>query len=251
MVDQLFADPDLAALYDPLCAGRDDLDFYLPLLRSAASVLDVGCGTGELLHRARLAGHSGRLCGLDPAAAMLAHARARTAAERSGVEWVLGDLTTVPLSWQQRFELVVMTGHTFQVYLTDEELRTALGAVHSLLAPGGRFVFETRNPAAREWERWTPDRVSEVRGPDGTVVRFWREVAEPVTGDIVRFRHTFAAPGRAQPRRTASTLRFLGRAALAEFLTGAGLVIEEQYGDLRGGPLTGASPEIVTVARRA
>jgi len=40
----------------------------------AASVLDVGCGTGSMLHAARDAGHKGRLCGLVPAPGMLAQA---------------------------------------------------------------------------------------------------------------------------------------------------------------------------------
>jgi SAM-dependent methyltransferase len=55
--------------------GRGDFGFYLPLVMEAASVLDVGCGTGMLLRRARAEGHAGRLCGLDPAAAMLDVAR--------------------------------------------------------------------------------------------------------------------------------------------------------------------------------
>ena len=38
---------------------------------AAPSVLDVGCGTGRLLHRAREAGHAGRLCGVDPDVAAL------------------------------------------------------------------------------------------------------------------------------------------------------------------------------------
>lgn len=67
MVDHLFADSDLATLYDAFCEGRPDLTFCLPLVMSAMSVLDVGCGTGALLHEAREAGHAGRLCGLDPA----------------------------------------------------------------------------------------------------------------------------------------------------------------------------------------
>lgn len=56
-------------------------------------------------------------------------------------------------------------------------------------------------------------------------------------------------PGGRPPRRSGSRLRFLDRAALGIALAEAGLVIEEQFGDLRGGPLTEASPAIVTVAR--
>ncbi len=61
MVDRLFSESQLAALYDGFCAGRDDFDFYLPLVMSAQSALDVGCGTGALLHAARRPGHRGRL----------------------------------------------------------------------------------------------------------------------------------------------------------------------------------------------
>ena len=85
MVDRLFAEPRLAVLYDLFCPWdpRGDFGFYLPLVLGADSVLDAGCGTGMLLRRARAAGHSGRLCGLDPAAAMLRVARAA-----ADIEWV-------------------------------------------------------------------------------------------------------------------------------------------------------------------
>ena len=43
-VDHLFSEPMLAELYDAFCEGRRDFDFYLPLVMSAKSVLDVGCG---------------------------------------------------------------------------------------------------------------------------------------------------------------------------------------------------------------
>src|SRR6185436_15499862 len=118
VVDRLFAEPVLAVLYDDFCAlsERGDFTFYLPLVMSAASVLDVGCGTGALLRRARKRGHSGRLVGVDPAAAMLDVARARL-----DVEWVEGSVADV----DGPFDLVVMSGHAFQVFVTDDEVRDA------------------------------------------------------------------------------------------------------------------------------
>jgi 2-polyprenyl-3-methyl-5-hydroxy-6-metoxy-1,4-benzoquinol methylase len=65
MIDRLYSHPALVALYDTFGAGRRDFGFYVPLVMLAQSVLDVGCGTGALLHAAREAGHAGRLCGLD------------------------------------------------------------------------------------------------------------------------------------------------------------------------------------------
>jgi hypothetical protein len=57
-VDRLFSDTSLAELYDAFCPReqRDDFRFYFPLVMSAHAVLDVGSGTGALLHWAREAG---------------------------------------------------------------------------------------------------------------------------------------------------------------------------------------------------
>ncbi|MBJ7607887.1 MAG: class I SAM-dependent methyltransferase [Candidatus Dormibacteraeota bacterium] len=211
---------------------------------SAHSVLDVGCGTGQLLRRARQCGHAGRLVGLDPAPGMVNQAR-----KWPGIEWMLGDLGSV--RYDQEFELVVMTGHVFQVFLEDDELRTTLAAVRSALTDHGRFSFETRHPGARAWERWTRDKVVEDTDPAREVVRRWCEVETPVDGDLVRFTQTFASPRWDQPQLSRSTLRFLDVDAVASFLTGAGLAIERQYGDWDESPLTDTSPEIITIARRA
>jgi SAM-dependent methyltransferase len=112
MVDLAYSDARLAALYDRLYPRPPSFDFYLPMMMAARTVLDVGCGTGALLHEARRAGHAGRLCGLDPAAGMLAQARTRT-----DIEWICGDLLSV--GWVGEFDLILMTGHAFQVLIAD------------------------------------------------------------------------------------------------------------------------------------
>ncbi len=245
VVDHQFADPGLAALYDLFCPweARGDFGFYLPLVMAADAVLDVGCGTGALLYRARQAGHTGRLCGLDPAAGMLEQARNRT-----DIEWILGDLDSA--AWDREFDLVVMTGHAFQVLVEDDELRAALAAIRAALTGDGRLAFETRNPLARAWRDWTPDHAVEVTDAAGAVVRMAHQVETPTDGHIVSFTTTYTSPGWDQPQVSRSTLRFLGVAALARFLAEAGLAIVEQFGDWDRQPLTGTGPEIITIARR-
>jgi len=214
------------------------------MIMAANAVLDVGCGTGSLLRMAREAGHSGRLVGLDPADGMLAQARTR-----SDIEWIAGDLASV--AFDREFDLVVMTGHVFQVFLTDDHVRSTLASARSALTDNGRFAFESRNPLARAWERWTPEHGVDFTDAAGTPVRWEADVETPVVGDIVRFASTYSSPTCDRPEVSDSTLRFIGAERLLAFLTVAGLAIEEQFGDWDRSPLTETSPEIITIAHRA
>lgn len=245
MIERQFTEDDLAALYDVFHPPekRDDFAFYLPLVMSARSVLDVGCGTGALLRLAREAGHSGRLCGLDPASGMLNQAR-----ERTDVEWVRGDLSSA--TWDRAFDLVVMTGHAFQELVEDDEIRGALTAIHEALTDDGHVAFETRNPLDRAWERWPAQYSGEATDASGAVVRRECQVQTPVVGNVVYGRSTFSSPAWDQPRVSQGALRFVDAEALSAFLRGASLEIVQQFGDWDSGPLTDASPEIITIARK-
>ncbi len=214
-------------------------DFYLELVMGAPSVLDLGCGTGLLLRRARDDGHTGSLCGLDPDPAMLGQARAR-----HDLEWVLADAASA--AWKSEFELAVMTGHAFQVLVSDEDLQRSLRAIRAALVDGGRFAFETRHPQARAWEAWNTS--YDVRNPDGDAVRVTYRVLE-VDGDVVRFSESLSSRWWDEEQTSVGVLRFLAPDALAAFLEDAGFTIERQFGDWQHRPLTDASKEIVTIAR--
>jgi SAM-dependent methyltransferase len=243
MGDSMFSDRYLASLYDRLSVDRGDERFYLDLVMSGHSVLDVGCGTGTLLHRARRAGHTGRLCGLDPSPGMLEQAR-----KHEGVEWVLGTLPEA--GFADEFDLITMTGHAFQVLRSDDDVRAFLAAAHRALRADGNLAFETRNPLARAWEGWNPDDETEVVDDDGVRVRVWHEV-ERVDGELVTFTETYAADAWEQPVVGRDTLRFLPAGDLDHLLAGAGFTVHERYGDWDRSLMTPTSREIITVARRA
>ena len=231
----------VAAWYDVLNTWGPDDDFYLGMIMQAGRVLDVGCGTGRLLHRASASGHAGRLCGLDPDPAMLALARTH-----GGVEWVPGDAASA--SWDREFDLATMTGHAFQVLAEDDELRRSLAAIRAALADGGHFVFESRHPQARAWEGWNGS--SEHRNPDGDPVLV-SYVVQDIAGDVVTVTETLAGQWWPEPQTGRGRLRFLDPAAITAFLEGSGFVVEDQFGDWRRAPLSAASQEIITIARRA
>lgn len=240
VADVLFEDGYLASLYDLICVDRGDESYYQHLIESASDVLDVGCGTGTLLHRARAAGHAGRLVGIDPAAGMLAQA-----SRYPGIEWVKGTLPEV--GFADEFDLVYMTGHAFQVLLTDAQIEEFLLAARVALRPTGRLAFETRNPLARAWEEWTPDAVTEIVDHEGVTVRVWHEV-ESVEGEFVTFTENYASDAWPEVKVSRSTLRFVRAEHLDHLLTRAGFAVDERYGNWDRSLFTAHSPEIITVA---
>jgi SAM-dependent methyltransferase len=229
-----------AAWYDVFNPWGTSDDFYLDLVMSAGRVLDVGCGTGTLLRRARDEGHPGRLCGLDPDQARLARAK-----ERDGVEWVLGDAAS--MTWDREFDLAVMTGHAFQELVADDVVHVSLTAIRDALADGGRFVFETRDPRGRPWEGWDGMSFTATNPDDGGVVAVSYQVLD-VTGDVVKTSETMTGQWWDEPQVGLGTMRFLAQDELAGFLDEAGFEIKEQYGDWDKGPITDTTREIITVA---
>lgn len=242
---EIFTDADSALLYDlenPWDTDGSTWEGYILRGATAAgAVLDVGCGTGSMLHLAREHGARGRLVGVDPDEAMLARARRRT-----DIEWSRS--TAAQMSYQAEFDLATMNSNAFQCFVTDDELRASLAAIRRALRDEGAFLFGTRHLRARAWEAWNPDNGGPFTMPDGREFRGWYRV-DRVDGPLVTFTETTALPDGTPVRTATATLRFHTPETLNPFLLEAGFRIEAQYGDQRRGPLTPDSREIITIAR--
>lgn len=105
-------------------------------------------------------------------------------------------------------DMVTMTANVAQVFLTDGEWALTLQAAYAALRPGGRLVFETRDPAAKAWREWARERsYRRIIVPGVGGVQSWVEVLD-VSGDLVSFRGTVVFESDGAVPTSDSTLRF-------------------------------------------
>jgi len=139
MTDHIYTDPDFVQFYDIENQDRADFEYCIGLARDAATVLDLDCGTGQL---AAEMVEGRRVTGVDPASAMLDVARRRIGGDK--VEWVEADARTVRL--RRRFDLVLLTGHAFQVFVTEGDQRAVLRSIAEHLTPLWTFRLRYAQP---------------------------------------------------------------------------------------------------------
>ncbi|WP_103256654.1 class I SAM-dependent methyltransferase [Tabrizicola aquatica] len=238
-MDALYDDPAQVAFYDWDNPWPEDFDWFLTLVDGAGSVLDLGYGTG--VFSVALAARGARVVGVDRAGAMLAIARAREGGNR--VSWVEGAAQGLDL--ERRFQAVVMTGHAFQTLLTPQDRAACLATIARQLAPGGRFFFDSRNPAAREWEQWTPAATREVRAhPDFGLVERWNAAEATDGAGVIEYQTQYRLQdGRHWQAR--SRIAFPAFDELEGAIAAAGLRVDRWYGDASGGPLRQGCPDFI------
>jgi ubiquinone/menaquinone biosynthesis C-methylase UbiE len=123
---------------------QDPRQFYSYLgVREGQHILDVGSGTGDLTRPlAALVGPAGRVVGVDYSQTMVDEAQRRAAEEGSPVEFIQGDIHSLPFE-EAEFDVV-------QVRLVFQHLRDphpALAELVRVLKPGGRLAI-----LEQDWE---------------------------------------------------------------------------------------------------
>ena len=239
-----FEDPRLVEVYDATCPWSRDDDFFVSTVDESGRslrVLDLGCGTGRLALGLADRGHT--VTGVDPARASLDAARAKPGADR--VTWIEGTSAVLP---RASFDAAVMTSHVAQFFVTDEEWHRVLADLHGALVPGGRLVFDTRDPADRAWERWPEEWRRTVALPSGGTVGQSIEVAD-ITGDVVSHTIRYRFDDGAELESSA-TLRFRPEDEVRTSLDLAGFTVEHIFGGWAREAVGRGDGELLVSARR-
>jgi len=105
-----------------------------------ATVLDLGCGTGE--HAVALAKRGFEVIGIDLSLAMLARAADEAAEKQQRINFVQGDMRD--LNFEEAFDGIYCWGTTFG-YFDDQKNIEVVQKIHRALRRGGRFLLDVAN----------------------------------------------------------------------------------------------------------
>ena len=108
------------------------------LIKPGDSVLDVGCGTGEVTLLAKTRAQSGTVYGIDPAPEMIAVARSKAKRKNLEVDFRVGVIETLPFPDSS---IDVVTSSLMMHHLPEDLKVRGLAEVYRVLKPGGRLLI--------------------------------------------------------------------------------------------------------------
>lgn len=108
------------------------------LIQPGDSVLDVGCGTGEVTLAAKRDAKHGRVYGIDPAPEMIAVARTKAARKKLEIDFRVGVIEALPFPDSS---IDVVTSSLMMHHLPDDLKVRGLAEIYRVLKPGGRLLI--------------------------------------------------------------------------------------------------------------
>src|SRR5215213_1259464 len=108
------------------------------LIQPDASVLDVGCGTGEVILLAKSRAKAGKAYGIYPSPEMIAAARKKAARKKLDIDFRVGVIEALPFP---DASMDVVTSSLMMHHLPEELKRRGLAEIYRVLKPGGRLLI--------------------------------------------------------------------------------------------------------------
>jgi SAM-dependent methyltransferase len=243
----LYDDP---VLYDAVSPPGPYLPFYVDQARRReGSVLELACGTGQLI--VPIAQTGARAVGLDLSPTMLEAARARADAEAVSVDWVAGDMRRFVV--HEQFSMIFVARNSLLQLTSTDDLRACLASIRQHLRPDARFVFDVFNPDVQilgsPKDRRRP--VRSFQHPSRG------EVALEMTSDydsaqqVNKATWYFSTSDERDFLVVPLHLRSIFPQELPLLLAAEGLVLEERWGDFDGRAFGAESRLQVCIARHA
>lgn len=140
------------------------------------SLLDLACGDGFYTRRFRTECGADPVMGIDLSPKQIERARAIEQREPAGIEYRVGDVTSLKL--ERRFDIVTAI-HLLHYLENAAELTAALRGIHETLNDGGQFVTMIANPEF-DLEKHDP-------ADSRTKFGYYFSAAEPGNGGLLRF----------------------------------------------------------------
>jgi hypothetical protein len=149
---------------------------------------------------------------------------------------------------RQSFDLIVMTGHAFQVLLNDTDALAVLETMRGHLKQRGRIAFETRNPRVDWVGEWSGRQRLVGTPASGQLLETLAITSQ--NGELISFQTSYRAAH--ETLTTSSTLRFPPREHVEALISRSGLVVRDLFGDWDVGPFEAArSREIIFIVEIA
>ncbi len=206
------------------------------------SILDVGCGSGELA--AGMAGKGALVTGIDLNDALLNQARTNYGHEK--ITWRKANMLHIArLFGRNKFNLVVCMGNTLVHLLNPMQMRDFFSGVRTVLKPGGILVLQMLN-----YDRVFKENITALPLIDRDELKFER-IYEFIEGSReIRFltRLTLKATGEVIENK--AYLLGIGHTDLLQLMDIAGMQEIELYGDFDRRPFTGEQMPLVVISRK-
>jgi len=223
--------------YDLLYRDKDyagEADYIRRLIQrerpGAASLLDLGCGTGR--HDFLLSEYGYRVTGVDRSPEMLAVANAererrlQVASAPEPPEFMAGDVRSVRL--ERRFDVVVSLFHVMSYQTSNEDLLAAFRTLREHTAPGGLVLFDSWYGPTVLTDRPVV-RIKRLRGDGFDVTRLAEPVFHP-SENVVDVNYQIlvrdAATERTQELRETHRMRYLFVPEVRQLLELVGLRLD-------------------------